>query len=107
MPQIHSAQIFGFNGFESLYDQLKVIDVSTQDVDIVYEMNSDGDVVSETLFDMSSPLTPVEVKKIAYEYDADGLITKETLTIGTKKYEKQFVYTNGVVTKEQLRQVTV
>ena len=107
MPQIHASQIQGIGGFQSLFDQLKMLDTSTQDVDIEYLMNEKGEVEGEILWDMSSPDTPVEVKRITYTYDEQGSITKETLQIGLDIYEKEFVYENGSITRERIRKVSV
>lgn len=107
MPQIHPSQIQGVNGFHSLFDQLKRMDPSTQDVDIEYLMNEKGDVTGEILWDMSSPATPVELKRIEYAYDNQGSVVKETLFVGTEKFEKEFIYEDGAITRERVRKVTV
>lgn len=107
MPQIHPSQIQGAYGFESLYDQLKVIDTSTRDVDIEYLYNENGDVTDEVVWDMSLTDTPIEIKRITYSYNHEGAITTETLRVRDETYEKTFIYTDGVITKEQIRRVTV
>ncbi|MGA4519182.1 hypothetical protein ACPA0F_18150 [Solibacillus silvestris] len=107
MPQIHSSQIQGVGGFQTLFDQLKRMDPSTQDVDIEYLMNDKGEVEEEIMWDMSSPLTPMELKRIKYSYDEQGSIVKETILVGSEKYEKEFIYADGVITRERVRKVTV
>ncbi|MGM7682851.1 hypothetical protein ACSVDA_11925 [Cytobacillus sp. Hm23] len=107
MTQIHSSQIKSIDGgFNSLYEQLRALDIENDDVDIDYEINEDGQVLSETINDMSTN-SPTQLKRVVYVYDEDGNVESETLTVGSKTITKTYSYDEqtGLIKKISIRKV--